>query len=359
MSTITFQIAPAGSHQHRADWETLHAAGKRLPFDHSPAAALVRAGAADLWCRSEDASGALLRGAVVHVDRSRKLPFMQLGRLTHACVLLEDLRDDALTSLLQRVREAAHNMVQLSVHLYSTAPDRRRALEQQLQRIGFRVESPARGYHRTLLLPLQHDEPQLLAAMTYAARRGIRQVAKLGYTVRQLDAADPVARLSQLHQAAHHRTGGRARVIDFEALAHAAAADPDSSVLFGVFHPTREAGSALVGFVHGVVADDTVVYASAGTERAADIGSAPLSYGLVWELMRWAQQRGVRYFDFGGITPVDQPHHPLAGISEFKRKFSGKELQVASDMVLPVAPLQSRLLAATGRLLARAKGANS
>jgi lipid II:glycine glycyltransferase (peptidoglycan interpeptide bridge formation enzyme) len=104
------------------------------------------------------------------------------------------------------------------------------------------------------------------------------------------------------------------------------------------------------------VTGESVVYSTAGTERAPDIGAAPLGYGLVWALMTWAQSLGVPQFDFGGITPEDQPEHPLARISEFKRKFRGEEVRIASDWYLDIAPAQARLLDLTGQAMSMLRG---
>jgi len=135
-----------------------------------------------------------------------------------------------------------------------------------------------------------------------------------------------------------------ARPTDFAQAITAAQHDPDSSIMLGIYHPERPASAALVGFAHALSSGTTVVYSSAGTERAADIGGTPLSYGLVAELLEWTAAKGFDLFDFGGITPADAPEHPLAGISEFKRKFRGTEAQVASDYRIDLKRASAALL---------------
>ena len=49
-------------------------------------------------------------------------------------------------------------------------------------------------------------------------------------------------------------------------------------------------------------------------------------YLLHFEAMRAARERGHRWYDLYGVSPADQPGHPWAGISAFKRKFGGLEL---------------------------------
>lgn len=48
-------------------------------------------------------------------------------------------------------------------------------------------------------------------------------------------------------------------------------------------------------------------------------------YLLHWEIMRDAKRNGFLWYDFFGIAPTDEPDHPWAKISDFKRKFGGIE----------------------------------
>lgn len=47
---------------------------------------------------------------------------------------------------------------------------------------------------------------------------------------------------------------------------------------------------------------------------------------LQWTLIKTAQDRGCKYYDFHGIAPQDQPNHPWAGVSRFKKGFGGKQV---------------------------------
>ncbi len=49
-------------------------------------------------------------------------------------------------------------------------------------------------------------------------------------------------------------------------------------------------------------------------------------YLLHWFLLKDATLQGMTQYDWWGVAPADQPNHPWAGISRFKRSFPGREV---------------------------------
>ena len=355
MPDTTVVAFPAGGPEHQRGEESLARAGVRLPVVHR---AQGRPGGSsrDLWCEVRNRDGALTAGVVVKVEPSRKVPWLHLGRIRHAGQWLDALHADrsieTLVTLRRALRHKNPRLARLSVHAYRLGESALEQLEGELRARGWQQEARERDYQRTSLVSLAGDTDALSARLAYSARRGIRGVEKGGWRVRRIEDAAMAPRLQFLHEQAHERTGGHASRVDLAAAVAASLADPTGSVVFGVYHPERTGPEALVGFVHGVLAEDAVVYSTAGTERAPDIGAAPLGYGMIWAVMCWAQALGVPWFDFGGITPEDQPDHPLARISEFKRKFRGDELRNASDWFADLSRLDATVLRLAGRLAA-------
>lgn len=58
--------------------------------------------------------------------------------------------------------------------------------------------------------------------------------------------------------------------------------------------------------------------------------------GLIIQAMLDAQERGQRCADLFGIAPTDDPAHPWAGFTAFKRSFGGRDVQHAGTWELPV-----------------------
>ena len=64
---------------------------------------------------------------------------------------------------------------------------------------------------------------------------------------------------------------------------------------------------------------------------------------LQWTLIQEAKKRGFKYYDFHGIAPENQPNHPWAGITRFKKSFSGKTVNYPGTYDFIYQPLSYKL----------------
>ncbi len=64
---------------------------------------------------------------------------------------------------------------------------------------------------------------------------------------------------------------------------------------------------------------------------------------LHWELIKDAKEKGLTLYDWWGVAPEDQPNHPWAGISRFKRSFPGHEISYPGTYDLVQKPLWYKL----------------
>ncbi|MDD2871877.1 MAG: peptidoglycan bridge formation glycyltransferase FemA/FemB family protein [Candidatus Gracilibacteria bacterium] len=71
---------------------------------------------------------------------------------------------------------------------------------------------------------------------------------------------------------------------------------------------------------------------------ASDIISHKFSpnYLCQWEAIKKAKNDGCEIYNFWGVSPDNNPKHPIAGVSQFKRKFAGYDYSLlhAQDLVL-------------------------
>lgn len=91
------------------------------------------------------------------------------------------------------------------------------------------------------------------------------------------------------------------------------------------------------------------LHASASVNRLKNVFPA---HSLIWEVVKDAKKENLKYFDFWGIAPTDDPKHPWSGFSFFKKSFGGfrKDLVRAYDLSLSPKYQLVRILEKTRRL---------
>ncbi|MCB9820304.1 peptidoglycan bridge formation glycyltransferase FemA/FemB family protein [Candidatus Nomurabacteria bacterium] len=96
------------------------------------------------------------------------------------------------------------------------------------------------------------------------------------------------------------------------------------------------------------MSDETVYYAHA----AADYEHRKLgaSTALLGEIIKWAKNNGYKTFDFYGIAPTDDPSHPQAGFTRFKKSFGGYEHRYNQTFELVMSPARYQLYSAARKL---------
>ncbi len=62
----------------------------------------------------------------------------------------------------------------------------------------------------------------------------------------------------------------------------------------------------------------------------------PITYLLQWEAIKEAKKRGCQYYNFWGLAPANKPNHPWAGLTLFKKGFSGQEKEYIKTQDLPL-----------------------
>jgi lipid II:glycine glycyltransferase (peptidoglycan interpeptide bridge formation enzyme) len=62
----------------------------------------------------------------------------------------------------------------------------------------------------------------------------------------------------------------------------------------------------------------------------------PASYISHYQGIKWAKANGAISYDFWGVGPADEPNHPWANISTFKRGFGGVDVELVHAVDLPI-----------------------
>jgi len=68
--------------------------------------------------------------------------------------------------------------------------------------------------------------------------------------------------------------------------------------------------------------DIAIYYYGASSDKKRNFMSP---YLLQWEMIKFAKNRGCKFYDFLGVCPKDNKNHHLFRVSSFKRKFGGED----------------------------------
>jgi len=81
---------------------------------------------------------------------------------------------------------------------------------------------------------------------------------------------------------------------------------------------------------------DTAYYLHAAS--SSEIKNTFPAHALIWQSIQDAKAEGLTYFDFWGVAPTDNPKHPWAGFSFFKKGFGGFGQDIIRAHDLPISP---------------------
>ncbi len=66
-------------------------------------------------------------------------------------------------------------------------------------------------------------------------------------------------------------------------------------------------------------------------------------YLLHWQIMQEAKEKGMKKYNFLGIAKTDDPKHPWAGITRFKKQFGGEQEDIMGSYDLVIKPFEYQL----------------
>jgi hypothetical protein len=195
--------------------------------------------------------------------------------------------------------------------------------------------APAIDVTRTLLMDLRPTPDELLAGFSKSHRQRIRHRGRNECRIVRLEDTSLIPRCREAEAASRSRTTGGTSGYDFDSLFALARRYPDRAFTLGLF--LNESPDELLAFVTAVRHGKIAEYQAAGSFHNPALRSIPFNSFLLWDLILWARENGAEDLDLGGVTPGG-PDDKLAGISEFKRHFTERELEVGREMLTVLKP---------------------
>ena len=249
------------------------------------------------------------------IEASADLRILRKRRkLIDRFLVLTDQSDEAAADVaISKIGSALHPF-EIVVHNFSQSPAAPRL-------IGRRRFEPVADKGRllnikTVAIDLSATEAQLSQNMSADYRRKIRKAAT-GVRIDLHEKPDAALQLDF--------------VTAFRQLAKERALQPlDPAVIAAMYRQgdallfTASKDDQISHFLHIYCAGDSAIFMHGVNPAKGNDGAGQLIH---WEAMRTLKQRGLRWYDLGGVTSFD----PANGIYKFKRDFGGVNVSLGSE----------------------------
>lgn len=185
----------------------------------------------------------------------------------------------------------------------------------------------------TWLLDLNRSEDELLCNMRKTTRYLIKRAIKEGVKVEKNNTLECITSFIRMHQEHSNREKG---------LKYTPFSEKYILNLFNVF--PEEDVNLLSAKYDGKV-EAMLVSIKYGKTAAYYLGASAIkhpqfspAYLLQWEAIKKACSESCSFYNFWGIAPDDNPKHPLAGVSLFKKGFGGYEYSLLHSQDIVISP---------------------
>lgn len=181
---------------------------------------------------------------------------------------------------------------------------------------------------RTWVLDLDADEDKLKSGLSSGHRNAVNGAERRGLSFRVSDNPKDIEQFIDMLKAIKSRTFKPHPPLYFRKLVESLMPVGAAKLYF------MEADGKMVAGSLGLEFGNTRYYAHAASQPEARNLQAAVP--LVWNMILDAKKQGLKLFDFWGIAPADNPHHPWSGFSQFKRSFGGREFETLGTWDLPL-----------------------
>ncbi len=181
----------------------------------------------------------------------------------------------------------------------------------------------------TWQLDLTKSEDELLSGMRKNTRYEVRQAKKKGIVVKRSQDPASIDRFYDIQLETAQRHGFVPFSKAYLKEQFKVFASTDNVVLFEAFSDDKLLSQAYIIFY----GQEAAYHFGTSTDTNRNL---PGAYALQWEAIREAKKRGMKRYNFWGVTEVHQTKHRFYGVSVFKRGFGGEEVRYlhAQDLVI-------------------------
>jgi len=248
---------------------------------------------------------------------------------------------EALRALRQACRDIGISVLRLIPNVSRTGFGEQ--IEQALTAAGF-VRSPIVAPYHTILVSLTESHEEIRSHIDRESRRVLRKAESLPIEVEASTSQESFDELERLYATAKTRKGflGLDSRI-FAAMQQKLAAQDKAIVLLA-----RHEGQCVTAHATTHWGNTAVPILTASNEAGLRLGT---SYLLWWKAYCMAKERGMEYYDLGGIDPVANP-----GVYHFKCGLGGQDVTAPGPVEYQPSALKRTLVNSGERLYRALRG---
>jgi len=207
-----------------------------------------------------------------------------------------------------------------------------RESKKMFSELGF-VSAPMHLHaENTWVLDISPPEESIVAGMRKTTRYLVRNSQKHNLICEQTIDSEQIKILSDLQKETvvrHNFVGFSDKIFRYQLETFG---KDNQGKLFICRQAEKDLAAAIIIFY-----GDTAYYHHSGS--TSNYRGIPFSYFLQWQVILEAKKRGIKYYNFWGIAPNDNPKHRFAGVTTFKKGFGGKRVDWIHARDLPVSLL--------------------
>jgi lipid II:glycine glycyltransferase (peptidoglycan interpeptide bridge formation enzyme) len=170
------------------------------------------------------------------------------------------------------------------------------------------------------VLDLNHSKEEILAGMKQKTRYNIRLAQKKGVTVSVSDDLDHLDQFFVLAQETAERNEIKTHPKEYYKKMIDVLAKSEMVKFYVAEYKKKVLAINLI-----LTFGKTITYLHGGSTSEHRNVMAP--YLLHWQAIQDAKENGIKHYDFGGVSPQNEPNHKWAGISRFKIGFGGYQIE--------------------------------
>jgi len=193
----------------------------------------------------------------------------------------------------------------------------------------------------TWMLDITKDSDQLLAEMSVRCRYNVRLATKSGIEVKSAENDQKMlSDFYSLYSITGKRHGITYRNISyFQNLLDILSKGGYARIYSATFK--SEGGNKTLSSGIVIYSGEKAIYMFGASSNEHRNLKAPNL--LVWQMIADAKVKGCETFDFYGIAPDDNPKHPWAGITSFKKQFGGYQENILGSYDLIIQPIMYKI----------------